>query len=245
MAHLSKDEALIEAFNSGADFHAATASSVFAIPLAEVTADQRRKIKAMNYGLAYGLSRLRALPAARHPHRRGAGADGRILRAVRRRARLPAGGRRAGPAGRLHRDDPRPPALPARPDQRQPPAARDGRADGAQRADPGLGGRHHQGGDAAGRRRPARGRPAVADAAAGPRRAGLRGGAGRARAAGGDRCGARWAAPTRCPSRSRSRSAPAATGTAPTTEGADASRPGGSGGAGPHGPLTGSPPPRT
>jgi DNA polymerase-1 len=56
MADLSKDEALIDAFNSGADFHAATASSVFSIPLTEVTADHRRKIKAMNYGLAYGLS---------------------------------------------------------------------------------------------------------------------------------------------------------------------------------------------
>ncbi|WP_033340310.1 DNA polymerase I [Catenuloplanes japonicus] len=56
MAHLSGDQALIDAFNSGADFHAATASSVFAVPIAEVTADQRRKIKAMNYGLAYGLS---------------------------------------------------------------------------------------------------------------------------------------------------------------------------------------------
>ncbi|MFC6020209.1 DNA polymerase I [Plantactinospora solaniradicis] len=56
MAHLSGDEALIEAFNSGADFHAATASSVFGVPLTGVTADHRRKIKAMNYGLAYGLS---------------------------------------------------------------------------------------------------------------------------------------------------------------------------------------------
>ncbi|MEU8297367.1 DNA polymerase I [Micromonospora sp. NPDC048909] len=56
MAHLSSDDALIDAFNSGADFHAATASSVFEVPLTEVTADQRRKIKAMNYGLAYGLS---------------------------------------------------------------------------------------------------------------------------------------------------------------------------------------------
>ncbi|WP_431727502.1 DNA polymerase I [Verrucosispora sp. TAA-831] len=56
MAHLSTDDALIEAFNSGADFHAATASSVFGVPVAEVTPDQRRKIKAMNYGLAYGLS---------------------------------------------------------------------------------------------------------------------------------------------------------------------------------------------
>lgn len=56
MAHLSSDDALIDAFNSGADFHAATASSVFGVPLDEVTPDQRRKIKAMNYGLAYGLS---------------------------------------------------------------------------------------------------------------------------------------------------------------------------------------------
>jgi DNA polymerase-1 len=56
MAHLSKDAALIEAFNSGFDFHAATASSVFTVPVEEVVPDQRRKIKAMNYGLAYGLS---------------------------------------------------------------------------------------------------------------------------------------------------------------------------------------------
>jgi DNA polymerase-1 len=56
MAHLSKDRALIDAFNSGFDFHAATASSVFTVPVAEVVPDQRRKIKAMNYGLAYGLS---------------------------------------------------------------------------------------------------------------------------------------------------------------------------------------------
>jgi DNA polymerase I len=56
MAHLSGDDALIAAFNSGYDFHAATASSVFHVPVTEVVADQRRKIKAMNYGLAYGLS---------------------------------------------------------------------------------------------------------------------------------------------------------------------------------------------
>jgi DNA polymerase I len=56
MAHLSRDEALIEAFNSGRDFHAVTASSVFGVPVTEVVPDQRRKIKAMNYGLAYGLS---------------------------------------------------------------------------------------------------------------------------------------------------------------------------------------------
>jgi len=56
MAHLSKDEALIEAFRSGFDFHAATASSVFNVDPTEISHEQRRRIKAMNYGLAYGLS---------------------------------------------------------------------------------------------------------------------------------------------------------------------------------------------
>ena len=56
MAHLSGDTALIEAFTSGHDFHAATASRVFGSPPAEVTVELRRRIKAMNYGLAYGLS---------------------------------------------------------------------------------------------------------------------------------------------------------------------------------------------
>ncbi len=56
MAHLSDDESLISAFASGEDFHSVTASSVFGVAPGEVTADQRAKIKAMNYGLAYGLS---------------------------------------------------------------------------------------------------------------------------------------------------------------------------------------------
>jgi DNA polymerase I len=56
MAHLSGDEALIAAFESGHDFHAATASRVFGLPPAEVGPELRAKIKAMNYGLAYGLS---------------------------------------------------------------------------------------------------------------------------------------------------------------------------------------------
>jgi DNA polymerase I len=56
MADLSGDEALIAAFESGHDFHAATASRVFGVEAADVTSEQRAKIKAMNYGLAYGLS---------------------------------------------------------------------------------------------------------------------------------------------------------------------------------------------
>ncbi|GGS34487.1 DNA polymerase [Actinokineospora fastidiosa] len=56
MAHLSEDEGLISAFRSGHDFHAATAARVFSAEPSEVTGEQRAKIKAMNYGLAYGLS---------------------------------------------------------------------------------------------------------------------------------------------------------------------------------------------
>jgi len=56
MADLSDDEALKEAFGSGHDFHAETASRVFGLPPADVTVELRSKIKAMNYGLAYGLS---------------------------------------------------------------------------------------------------------------------------------------------------------------------------------------------
>jgi DNA polymerase-1 len=56
MAHLSGDAALAEAFASGHDFHAETASRVFGLPPADVTIELRSKIKAMNYGLAYGLS---------------------------------------------------------------------------------------------------------------------------------------------------------------------------------------------
>ncbi len=56
MAHLSGDEALIEAFKSGTDLHKYVASLVYQIPVEEVTGDQRSHIKAMSYGLAYGLS---------------------------------------------------------------------------------------------------------------------------------------------------------------------------------------------
>lgn len=56
MAHLSGDEALIEAFRSGADFHRYVASLVYQLPVNEISADQRSHVKAMSYGLAYGLS---------------------------------------------------------------------------------------------------------------------------------------------------------------------------------------------
>src|SRR5690554_1085521 len=56
MAHLSADEGLLSAFAQGKDIHSATASEVFSTPLAEVTSDQRRNAKAINFGLIYGMS---------------------------------------------------------------------------------------------------------------------------------------------------------------------------------------------
>ncbi|WP_236734706.1 DNA polymerase I [Mycolicibacterium peregrinum] len=56
MAHLSRDEGLIEAFNTGEDLHSFVASRAFDVPIDEVTPELRRRVKAMSYGLAYGLS---------------------------------------------------------------------------------------------------------------------------------------------------------------------------------------------
>ncbi len=56
LAHIADDAGLIAAFAEGADVHARTSAEVFGVPLAEVTADQRRVAKMVNYGIAYGLS---------------------------------------------------------------------------------------------------------------------------------------------------------------------------------------------
>jgi DNA polymerase-1 len=56
MAHLSEDPSLLAAFKSGQDIHRATAAEVFGVATDEVTADQRRSAKAINFGLIYGMS---------------------------------------------------------------------------------------------------------------------------------------------------------------------------------------------
>ena len=56
MAHLSGDEGLLRAFHSGGDVHRATAAEVFGVPPAEITTNQRRAAKAINFGLMYGMS---------------------------------------------------------------------------------------------------------------------------------------------------------------------------------------------
>ena len=89
MAHLSEDSGLIDAFNSGEDLHTTMAARVFGVPPDGVTPEMRGRIKAMSYGLAYGLS------AYGLSQQLGVGpddakeSDERVLRAIRGRARLP------------------------------------------------------------------------------------------------------------------------------------------------------------
>ncbi|UIP94471.1 DNA polymerase I [Acinetobacter johnsonii] len=56
MAHFSQDEALVDAFNHGQDVHRRTAAEVLGVALEDVTSDQRRQAKAVNFGLLYGMS---------------------------------------------------------------------------------------------------------------------------------------------------------------------------------------------
>ena len=56
MAHLSADAALLAAFAAGSDIHRATAAEVFGVSMAEVSPEQRRAAKAINFGLIYGMS---------------------------------------------------------------------------------------------------------------------------------------------------------------------------------------------
>ena len=98
MAHLSEDAGLCDAFNAGEDLHTTVASQVFNVARDEVDPEMRRRIKAMSYGLAYGLSAYGlAQQLGIEPTEARALMDD-LLRAVRRRTRLPARRRRRGAA---------------------------------------------------------------------------------------------------------------------------------------------------
>ena len=56
MAHLSNDAGLSKAFAEGKDIHRATAAEIFGVPLEQVSSEQRRSAKAINFGLIYGMS---------------------------------------------------------------------------------------------------------------------------------------------------------------------------------------------
>ncbi len=147
MAHLSGDESLRRAFVEEGDIHRATAAEVFGVATDEVTNDQRRAAKAINFGLIYGMSAFglaRQLGIERHA------AQDYVTRYFGRypgvrdyMERTRASARERGFVETVSG----PPAVPAghplaRP---QPPAVRGAQRD--QRADAGHGGRHHQAGD--------------------------------------------------------------------------------------------------
>ncbi len=183
MAHLSEDDGLKEAFASGEDLHTTVASRVFSVEPGDVTLAQRAKIKAMSYGLAYGLSSfglsrqlkisVEEASGLRDEYFDRFGGVRDYLHKVVEVARME--GYTETILGRRR-------YLPG-PHQRQPPTPRDGRAHGTERPHPGLGRRHHQGRDARRRRRHQGHRAQVPHAPAGPRRTRPRGRPRRTRAA--------------------------------------------------------------
>ena len=182
MAHLSGDDALVRAFEAGEDIHRATAGEIFGVPPKDVTADQRRYIKAVNFGLIYGMGAFGL--AQQLGIERGA-AQQFIEKYFQRypgRRSVHAAHARVRARARLRRDGVRPAPVAHRHQGRRRPAARGGGARRDQRADAGHGGRPRQAGDDRGRRmdRPrAAGDPAGAP---GARRARARGAGRRGRA---------------------------------------------------------------
>ena len=111
MAHLSGDDGLLSAFASDLDVHQATAAEVFGAKLDEVTSDQRRSAKAINFGLIYGMSAFGLAQAARHSARRRAGIHRPVFRALSRREALHGRDPRRGQGAGVRRDRFRPAAL--------------------------------------------------------------------------------------------------------------------------------------
>ena len=89
LAHLSGDEHLVAAFNSGADFHAATASHVFGIPVEEVTPQLRSRAKAVNFGIVYGQQAYGLAQSLGIPYPEAKEMIERYFEAYPGRARLP------------------------------------------------------------------------------------------------------------------------------------------------------------
>ena len=176
LAHLSGDAGLREAFDSGLDIHAATAATVFDLPPEHVDAEMRRRAKAVNYGLAYGMN------AWGLATRLGITADEAqefidayfegfpaikdyLQNQVDRRDR-----------GGVHRDPARQAPVHPRAPGREPSGPRPRAPAGAERADPGQCVRRVQGGDdRGGPSAPGPSRARLSHAAHGPRRARLRG----------------------------------------------------------------------
>ena len=183
LAHVSGDEHLRDAFARNADLHRETAALVLHKDPAEVTLGERSMAKMVNFGIAYGLSRLRAVGAGEHPAGGGAGVHQHLLRDLLRDQLLHARDQGAGADPGVRDDAPRTQAADPGARGAQPDAPRGGRADGHQHADPGDRRGHRQDRDDPARRAAARRRLPRPAAAPGPRRAAARGPARRGRPA--------------------------------------------------------------
>ena len=144
LAHVSGDEHLADAFAREADIHRETAARVLRKDAADVTADERSMAKMVNFGLAYGMSDFGLSSRAGISAPGRAGVHQLLLRGLRRDQPLHAPHPRDGARGGLRRDAARPQAADPRARGAEPVAARRGRADGDQHADPGDGGRHRE-----------------------------------------------------------------------------------------------------
>jgi DNA polymerase-1 len=180
LAHLSGDEGLRAAFESGEDIHTATAARVFGLPLDAVDPLSRSRAKMVNYGLRHERVGPRAAP--RHRPRRGPGDHGRVLRVVPGDPGVPRQPGRARHRRGVHRDPARSTPVHPRAAGREPARTRHGAPAGAERPDPGERERRVQGGDdPGGRGAPRRARPRLPHAPDGARRAGVRGARGERR----------------------------------------------------------------
>lgn len=126
MAHLSEDPGLVRAFEQGVDVHRATAAEVFGRALDEVTPNERRAAKAINFGLMYGMSAFGLARKPGHRPRPGPGLRGAVLQPLPGRARLHGAHAPAGPRPGLCGNPGRPPAVPERHSRPQPGPARRG-----------------------------------------------------------------------------------------------------------------------
>ncbi len=186
LAHIADIPALKKAFAEGLDIHAMTASEMFGVPIVGMPGEIRRRAKAINFGIIYGISAFGLANQLEHPARGGGRLHPQVFRALPRHPRL-YGGDQEGRARQRLRDHHLRPQVPL-PAHRlvERLGARLQRARGDQRADPGLGRRHHpprHGPHGGGARESQALGP---DAPAGARRTGVRGAG---RRGGGDAAG--------------------------------------------------------
>ena len=143
LAHMADTPTLRQAFADGLDIHAMTASEMFGVPIEGMDPNIRRRAKAINFGIVYGISVGRARRPARHRAERGRRLYQDLFRALPRHPRLHGGDEGGGPPPGLRQDAVRAEGALPRDQHQEPVAPRQLRARRHQRADPGLSRRHH------------------------------------------------------------------------------------------------------